>query len=66
MEADVAVLNACGDLPDDDFWRDVVLAILELNALIWHSRGEDVRGLMVALDAAARLGDEREAIRSQA
>ena len=42
MEAGVAVLNACGDLPDDDFWRDVVLAILELNALIWHSRGEDV------------------------
>jgi len=39
LEAGVAVLNACGDLPDDDFWRDAVLAILELNALIWRTRG---------------------------
>jgi hypothetical protein len=61
LESAAKLFNACGDLPEEDLLSDMVLASTELNALIRHAGGDDVRALMAALDAAARSsGAERE------
>jgi hypothetical protein len=61
-QADVIIeFQQTGVLPEDDLRREALLAHIELDALILHKRGRDVRELMALLDRASRAeGEEWE------
>jgi hypothetical protein len=62
LETAMQLVQDCGEIPEEGLLRDCVLALLEFEGLKWNFQGESVRGLMAALDTAARTaGDEREA-----
>lgn len=58
-------LQTDGRLPAEAFLRDLVLAYVEMDALIRHQKGEDVGDLVAAFDRAASLTGSARGVAAQ-